>query len=51
MNILADVHGNMVAREGCTRCFCGCKYWENDKCIDCGEDATRAIRYNPENAS
>jgi hypothetical protein len=31
-----DVHGNTVAQEGCDRCFCGCKYWENDRCIDCG---------------
>ena len=21
---------------GCDRCPCGCKYWENDRCIDCG---------------
>jgi len=26
---------NTLASEGCTRCWCGCKYWENDKCIDC----------------
>lgn len=32
---LADEHGNTVAREGCDRCSCGCKYWENDRCIDC----------------
>ena len=32
----ADEHGNTVAREGCSRCDCGCKYWENDRCIDCG---------------
>jgi len=25
-----------VAREGQDRCACGCKYWEHDKCIDCG---------------
>lgn len=31
-----DVHGNRVRREGCDRCACGCKYWENDRCIDCG---------------
>lgn len=23
--------------EGCDRCDCGCKYWEDGKCIDCGE--------------
>jgi hypothetical protein len=28
--------GNKVALEGCTRCDCGCKYWENDRCVDCG---------------
>lgn len=27
---------NTFAREGCDQCYCGCKYWENDKCIDCG---------------
>ena len=31
-----DQHGNIVAEEGCTVCTCGCKYWENDKFIDCG---------------
>ena len=31
-----DKHGNVVAREGCDRCTCGCKYWEHDRCIDCG---------------
>lgn len=31
-----DKHGNVVAQEGITLCVCGCKYWENDKCIDCG---------------
>jgi len=36
-SVLRDL-GNEVAQEGCDRCFCGCKYWENDKCIDCGTD-------------
>lgn len=27
---------NTAAREGCDRCYCGCKYWESDRCIDCG---------------
>src|SRR5262245_24193610 len=27
---------NQTATEGCSRCECGCKYWENDRCIDCG---------------
>lgn len=29
--------GNLLAHEGCDRCDCGCKYWEHDRCIDCGE--------------
>lgn len=28
--------GNTEAREGCDRCYCGCKYWKSDACIDCG---------------
>jgi hypothetical protein len=32
-----DQHGNRIAKEGVDRCACGCKYWENDHCIDCGE--------------
>jgi hypothetical protein len=28
--------GNTVRDSGCDRCPCGCKYWENDRCIDCG---------------
>lgn len=31
-----DQFNNVVAEEGFTICICGCKYWENDKCIDCG---------------
>ena len=31
-----DIHGNHFRMEGCDRCWCGCKYWENDRCIDCG---------------
>jgi hypothetical protein len=34
-----DAHGNVVAEEGVTVCACGCKYWEHDRCIDCGERA------------
>ena len=34
---MVDNHGNTVAQEGCDRCECGCKYWEHDKCIDCGK--------------
>lgn len=28
--------GNKVRDSGCDRCLCGCKYWEHDRCIDCG---------------
>lgn len=31
-----DIHGNVTAQEGCSRCECGCKYWEKDRCVDCG---------------
>lgn len=31
-----DRLGNVLAREGCDRCVCGCKYWEKDRCVDCG---------------
>ena len=31
-----DKHNNINAREGIDRCGCGCKYWESDRCIDCG---------------
>ena len=23
--------------QGVTTCGCGCKYWENGRCIDCGD--------------
>lgn len=32
--------GSLVAQEGCDRCYCGCKYWENDTCVDCGTKIT-----------
>jgi hypothetical protein len=32
----SDQHGNVLAREGCDRCPCGAKYWENDVCVSCG---------------
>lgn len=28
-------HDNKIALEGADRCNCGCKYWVQDKCIDC----------------
>ena len=31
-----DQHGNRTAEEGVSRCRCGSKYWERDRCIDCG---------------
>jgi hypothetical protein len=43
---LADDHGNTIAQEGCDRCFCGCKYWEFDRCVDCG---THISEINKEN--
>ena len=30
-----DAHGNSVAEEGVTRCSCGAKYWEHDRCVSC----------------
>ena len=24
---------------GCDRCYCGCKYWEGLRCVDCGGTA------------
>lgn len=36
----SDKHGNVLAQEGCTRCACGCKYYEFDVCIDCGRKVT-----------
>lgn len=34
-----DIHGNRHAREGVTQCWCGCCYWENDRCVDCNARA------------
>lgn len=44
----ADVHGNRIAEEGCDRCFCGCKYWELDRCIDCGTHIDKVLPYQDE---
>jgi len=33
---IPDSRGNRVRVEGVDRCWCGCKYWENDACVDCG---------------
>lgn len=35
---------NSIAREGCDRCYCGCKYWEADRCIDCGTTIGECLR-------
>jgi hypothetical protein len=32
----ADPNGNIAHTDGVDRCYCGCKYWEHDRCIDCG---------------
>jgi hypothetical protein len=40
MNIKSDTHNNRIAVEGVTRCDCGSKYWESDRCVDCGADAS-----------
>jgi hypothetical protein len=29
--------------EGVVRCYCGCKYWEASKCIDCGLSITSKV--------
>src|SRR4051794_6518779 len=36
---------NSIAREGYDRCWCGCKYWENDRCTDCGTSITDIRRF------
>lgn len=40
----AERLGNTEAREGCDRCYCGCKYWERDRCIDCGTMIQECLR-------
>jgi ribosomal protein L37E len=42
--IAPDSHGNREAREGCDRCYCGSKYWEHDKCVDCGTEISECLR-------
>lgn len=39
-----DKFGNAEAREGCDRCYCGCKFWEDDACIDCGTTIEECLR-------
>lgn len=38
--IMPDSLGNRWAEEGLDRCTCGSKYWEHDRCIDCGTPVT-----------
>ena len=30
--------GNKARTSGADLCYCGSKYWERDRCIDCGGD-------------
>jgi hypothetical protein len=39
----ADHDGNVAASNGLDRCACGCKYWRNDRCIDCGDGVEHAV--------
>jgi hypothetical protein len=32
----AALHGNAERLDGVDRCYCGSKYWEHDRCVDCG---------------
>lgn len=34
-----DAQGKAIAL---FRCLCGCKYWENYLCVDCGEHQSKA---------
>ncbi len=36
---LPDRFGNQLQCEGLARCACGCKYYELDRCVDCGTHA------------
>jgi hypothetical protein len=36
--------GNWNAREGCDRCYCGTKYWQGDRCIDCSTSIHTLLR-------
>lgn len=38
-----DQHGNVIAKEGCTRCHCGSKYWEKDRCVSCGKHVNQVV--------
>jgi hypothetical protein len=34
---VSDWDLNTVRVDGVDRCACGCKYWVDDRCIDCGD--------------
>jgi len=34
--------------QGLVRCECGCKYWENLKCIDCGGMIENLVMHDEE---
>jgi len=42
----ADHDGNVARTNHVDRCWCGCKYWRNDRCIDCGDSGDGAV--NPD---
>lgn len=42
-----DPHGNTIAREGVDRCWCGSKYWLDDRCIDCDTAVTSTLVKRP----
>tara|TARA_Y100000590_G_scaffold269472_1_gene302582 strand:+ start:283 stop:561 length:279 start_codon:yes stop_codon:yes gene_type:complete len=39
-----DQFGNMLNCEGLVICTCGCKYYEHDKCVDCGRSAEENLK-------
>jgi len=42
----ADHNGNVARSDGLDRCACGCKYWRNDRCVDCGDTTPHNDRSN-----
>ena len=42
--VLYGIDREPVARQGCDRCYCGCKYWQNETCIDCGTTLADCLR-------
>lgn len=41
---------NTYAKDGYDRCQCGCKYWEHDRCIDCGTYIRAALALDVKDA-